>query len=724
MKPILYSGVTFFLGCLLVLSGSKVYAQCGTVPGSGLTTISAANTIVNSYYPGTGNHALGTFSVTVGTINPLGNATAIAAGDLILIMQMQGADIDTSNTNKYGKGSAGAPVSGYLASNLAVGYYEYANVVSVAGSTINLTYSLANSYYTRAFASTTSIQSYQVIRIPRYYDLTINASSSITATPWNGSSGGVVVIEAADILTFANNTSVITVAGKGFRGGGGKDLTGVTAGNTNGVTKITRNDYRFNSPVTVAANKTGGSKGEGIAGTPVYIPNIGASTTTTGTLEGYINGSLGWGAPGNAGGGGTDGDSSQNQYNPGGGGGGNIGAGGKGGAGWDGTGGNPNTYPTGGYGGSAFTQYTLSRVIMGGGGGAGTANNSTAANEYFTSGASGGGIIICRAKSYSGAGKLVADGSAATDVTIGGQTDAAGGGGAGGTIIVLTTTGSTGINNLTASAAGGNGGNMTTYYSHGPGGGGGGGLIYSNGALASTNVAGGIHGNTHTCCAIGNPLTDIYGSVSGSNGIVNTLPGPPTFYNHANPASPCGTLPILLTQFNAVLDNSHRALLNWQVEQSFNFRNFIVEYSMDGLNFTTVGTVPYVPGVGAYSFMQPIKAGIVHYFRLRLVDNSSQFTYSRILTLRFEVLNASVKLSIFPNPTAASATMILKADNNQPAVVSVYDETGKHLLDKTLTIKSGTNYISLPESGNLLPGIYMLNITIDGTRLSSKLIKL
>ena len=361
---------------------------------------------------------------------------------------------------------------------------------------------------------------------------------------------------------------------------------------------------------------------------------------------------------------------------------------------------------------------------MGGGGGAGTANNSTAANEYNTSGASGGGIIIVRAKSYSGAGKLIADGSAATDVTVVGQTDAAGGGGAGGTIIVLTTIGSAGLSNLTASAAGGNGGNMTTYYSHGPGGGGGGGLIYSNGALLSTNISWGIHGNTHLCCTTGTALTDIYGSASGSNGIVITLPGPPTFYNHASPASPCGTLPILLTQFNAVLDNTHRAMLNWQVEQSFNFRNFIVENSLDGLNFTSAGTVSFVPGVGAYSFVQPIKAGMVLYFRLRLVDNSGQFSYSRILTLRFEDLNSSARLSIFPNPTVASATLIVKADYNQPAVVTVYDETGKYLLNKTISIKSGTNFISLPESGNLLPGIYMLNITIDGTRLSSKLVRL
>lgn len=76
-----------------------------------------------------------------------------------------------------------------------------------------------------------------------------------------------------------------SATGLGFRGGGGKQFGGASAGNTNGAGAITNTDYRWNSAVTTAANTVGGSKGEGIAGTPVYIPNIIASTTTTGTLE-------------------------------------------------------------------------------------------------------------------------------------------------------------------------------------------------------------------------------------------------------------------------------------------------------------------------------------------------------------------------------------------------------------------------------------------------------
>ena len=707
-----------------LLSHKYLSAQCGLAPTSGTTTITVANTIVNSYYPGTGNPVSGTSAVVVGAINAAGSATTIAAGDLILIMQMQGADINTTNTNSYGDGVSSASASGYLSTNLYAGYYEYANVASVAGTTINLTYPLINNYYTRAFSAGNSIRSYQVIRVPRYYNLIINAASSITAAAWNGSSGGVVVVDASNQLTFTNSTSVIRVTGLGFRGGGGKQFGGVTAGNTNGAGAITNTDYRWNSAATTAANTTGGSKGEGIAGTPRYIPNTVASTTTTGTVEGYVNGSMGWGAPGNAGGGGTDGSAATNEFNPGGGGGSNGGAGGKGGAGWEGGSHNAGTYPTGGYGGSSFSQYALSRLIMGGGGGAGTGNNSTPANEYLCSGASGGGIIIVRARSYSGNGQVIANGASATGIPAAGQTDAAGGGGAGGTIILVTTTGNTGISNLTATATGGNGGNMSAYFSHGPGGGGGGGIIYTNGTLASSNVAGGSNGLTRTCCSAANPVTDTWGSSAGAIGRLIVLSSPPVLLNGAGSPAACGTLPVTLTRFKGNMENNQTALLNWQIGESINFRQFEVEMSLDGINFATTGIVSFAANKSDYSFSQRIHTGVLYYFRLRLVDEDGAFKYSNIVTLRAQEMAGESALVILTNPSTASTILKIKAGSNQPVVLKIFDETGRLLQNKSVTLKAGTQLVEVAETNKLVPGTYLLQIMIDKIPVSARLVKL
>src|SRR5208283_6003788 len=122
------------------------------------------------------------------------------------------------------------------------------------------------------------------------------------------------------------------------------------------------------------------SKGEGIAGTPMWVESNKTflqTTTNTGYPSGTAgtDGSMARGAPGNAGAGGTDGDPQTaspggNDENAGGGGGGNGGGGGFGVDSWF------SNLSVGGEGGAPFPA-TINRIAMGGGGGAGTRNNST-----------------------------------------------------------------------------------------------------------------------------------------------------------------------------------------------------------------------------------------------------------------------------------------------------------------------------------------------------------
>src|SRR5580693_3693265 len=70
---------------------------CGTPGRDGSPTLTG---IVNTYYPGTATAAAGATSISVGT--PSGSTARIAAGDLLLVIQMQDAAINTSNTTAYG----------------------------------------------------------------------------------------------------------------------------------------------------------------------------------------------------------------------------------------------------------------------------------------------------------------------------------------------------------------------------------------------------------------------------------------------------------------------------------------------------------------------------------------------------------------------------------------------------------------------------------------------
>jgi len=478
--------------------------------------------VVNTYYPATASVTASTANTTIPVGAARGAAATITNGDLLLVMQMQDASINSTNTSAYGNGATGA---GFTAINNA-GNYEFVKATGpIAGGAIPISGSGRNSgliySYTIAAATGTKGKStFQVIRVPQYATATLGAG--LTASPWDGTSGGVLALDIAGALTLGSAT--VSVDGLGFRGAAGLQLNGNIAGVHNA-------DYVLAAPTAYAGtvvNGLHGGKGEGVAGTPRWIATTATPFFLDTTVDGYPNGGMARGAPGDAGGGGTDGNvanPSANDQNSGGGGGGNGGIGGSGGNSWN------STLGIGGLGGASFPT-TLGRISLGGGGGAGSRNNSDGDNQA-SSATAGGGIIFIRAGSLSGTATLTANGTNAYNAT---ANDAGGGGGAGGTVIVLSAGGGEG--GLTIQARGGNGGNAwsTQAFSlanrHGPGAGGGGGVVYLT-APASISVTGGANGTTlnpgvaygATPGTAGVAVTNAqYSQGSGSQGGANCIP--------------------------------------------------------------------------------------------------------------------------------------------------------------------------------------------------------
>ena len=135
----------------------------------GSRTISTAGTIVNQYTTLAADVALNATTIQVTSVAALANgADAIGPGDLVLIMQMQGATIDTTSTNQNW---------GQVTALGGAGLYEFAEVVAVNSGTNVLTLSCAlkNQY-------TTGGQT-QVIRVPQYDTLTIAAGGPTRVLP-------------------------------------------------------------------------------------------------------------------------------------------------------------------------------------------------------------------------------------------------------------------------------------------------------------------------------------------------------------------------------------------------------------------------------------------------------------------------------------------------------------------------------------------------------------
>ena len=222
-------------------------------------------------------------------------------------------------------------------------------------------------------------QKVALLRVPHYAGLTLRSGGQISASAWNGATGGVLAF-AVDGPLQLDAGGLINMNGSGYRGGrGGRGSGGHNSSTARGV------------------------QGEGIGGTG------GVST-----------------ADNRSGGGGGRTTSNGGDWGSGGGGGGN----GANGAGAGGVGGRRHELLADP--GFAF---------MGGGGGGGGADpQGWGDSANGTAGARGGGVILLRARSWVNEGTVRANGSQASrpGCTPGaaGNEPAGGGSGAGGTVVL------------------------------------------------------------------------------------------------------------------------------------------------------------------------------------------------------------------------------------------------------------------------------------------------
>lgn len=565
-----------FIFCIVANS----YAQ----RGKNLNYTAAGTVVVNTYTTLANSSVSGATAIRVASNALTGGvfgATPLQPGDLVLIIQMQGATIncETYTSNAGGAGAFGPytvplpytfagtwpdhlhewgalnwfgyfnePYNGYNNS----GRFEQAEVWKV-GSTDSIYFQcgLTNNYDVSGHV--------QIVRVPRFNDLTIPAGTNIIPNLWNGSTGGLVAIEVAGNLSL--NGSVNANAA-GFRGGV-VDAFGLPGSTTDPTEKrfagshdpsqgsekgegihgfYTELDAIYSRYGVSAASNGGGGGGfqncGGGGGSNIYTgalrytgtgvpnaafnafwsldnayPNFNTDPQTYSSLNGNIS-------PGGGRGGYAYSNSNQNELVV-----------GPRNASWGGDARKSN----GGLGGHALT-YDPTRLFAGGGGGAGDQDSGEGGN-----GGRGGGIVFLTVYgTTSGSGNVSSNGAAGQNTNPtnaapnGGDprkgNDGAGGGGAGGYLYIKN------ANALPASlslnAVGGAGGNQnltylfpTTDEASGPGGGGSGGAIARTSGAAVSNVTGGAGGTTNSSHV--NQFT-LNGATGGHAGVANL---PTTIYN-------------------------------------------------------------------------------------------------------------------------------------------------------------------------------------------------
>lgn len=695
-----FSGIVVALAAIFLIndgSGGSI-----EVTGKdGAATITDVASIVNQYASLRSSVSSGTGTLEVTDIADLHSGSALSQGDLVLIIQMQGATIKVASDSSFGE----------ITSYGEAGNYEYIFVESVASNQITFTSSLQNSY--------SSTGKTQIIRVPQYTTLDLQSGASITAPAWDGTTGGVVAFTASDTVTI---DGTIEVSELGFRGG--------TYQNTNSY-----NQYIFYS----SDKNLGGEKGESIAGssadyeTAGYRYGRGAIANGGGGGNGHnagggggSNGNSGntwtgigvmcqtclgneaWaldeeyteaGAPTNSSGGGRGGYSYSGANL-------NALAVAPGSASWSGD----TRRNIGGYGGRPLTSDGDEKLFLGGGGGAGHGNNNKGG-----SGGNGGGLAFIIAKAVKGTGTIAASGQAGAN-TVAAHNDAPGGGGAGGSIIIKTNY----LNGITLNANGGDGGNqlITNNEAEGPGGSGGGGFIsIPAGSSATTSVLGGTAGTTTSAS-----LTEF-----PSNGATNGAPGQVTTTIYVHYPQSGNTFPVEWLGVDADWDQSD-AVIQWMTASESNSDYFALERSGDGKVFTEISRVQAAgtsDEIIAYEMVDPGIANQIDNrvsYRLRQVDIDGKFEFSPTVELAVQAGNGDFSVKMFPNPATDLLNLEIEGSSQEMISWQIFTLSGQIISGGTMNMSNNTAR-SQVDISQLPAGRYILSTRGHRDSRTSQFIK-
>lgn len=186
-------------------------------------------------------------------------------------------------------------------------------------------------------------------------------------------------------------------------------------------------------------------------------------------------------------------------------------------------------------------------------------------------------------------------------------------------------------------------------------------------------------------------------------------------------------LPLDLLAFDA-RKNGQAALLSWETANETKVKHFEVEHSVNGSNFSKIGTVDATNKIGKnnYQFTDRSPATGVNFYRLKMIDIDGAFTMSSIKQLEFT--DSKMDISLYPNPANNELNIEFKSGNCSDissAQVTLFDIAGRMVISKAWT-EVCNNPVKVIDLTQLTDGAYYISIrngADDAVIMSKKIIK-
>lgn len=177
-------------------------------------------------------------------------------------------------------------------------------------------------------------------------------------------------------------------------------------------------------------------------------------------------------------------------------------------------------------------------------------------------------------------------------------------------------------------------------------------------------------------------------------------------------------LPVNLEYFSAQKQNKS-VELRWATAQEVNSKEFVIERSANGRDFTPLTKVTAAGNSAqshAYSVVDDKPLAGSNYYRLRSVDKDGQSTVSRIIRVVFD---KQVVVTYAPNP-AKSTLVINVIEAKEPVTVQLMDAQGKAV--RYRLSPAGNNQPVIFNLAGLSKGLYVLKMTTSQSVQAEKVV--
>lgn len=219
----------------------------------------------------------------------------------------------------------------------------------------------------------------------------------------------------------------------------------------------------------------------------------------------------------------------------------------------------------------------------------------------------------------------------------------------------------------------------------------------ANGVVANMAVEGTLVDHNasadSTCAGLSNPY----------NGIISLV---------------TSALPDSLFNFIGSYQNK-TVILSWSTLGKINTKYFTLEKSFDQVTFLPLGNITASgnPGESNYQFTDLSSLKAMNYYRLKIVNADSLFTYGKIIAVAAPV---SDKIIIFPNPAKDKITIRLGNVSEKTDIV-IADARG--MIVKKLQLMAGIveTSVNIPD---LQPGVYSISFQSGQTKSIQQFVKL